>query len=176
MLIGQFGKELFNQSDIIYLSVVRKHRVIGQFTFSLFFVKTTESYAILLVTIIDKSCITPVSLFKSTESNVETTETYEVFRLDHHLGSTVTGMERNGPSYRIGQETSHRTRLRGPCIGAIAVLRQIFRSKKIMIQLYKFQIVSDLLIEWSSEYTLCLNLIITVMTRYSVSTAVTYHT
>ena len=56
--------------------------------------------------------MTSVSLFKSTESNVRTTESYEVFRLGHHLDSTVTGTEQNGPNYRIGPDTSYGTRPR----------------------------------------------------------------
>ena len=62
-----------------------------------FFVKTTESYEVSLVTINGQTSIT----LGMAVSFVKCTESYEVCRLGHHLNGTFTGMHRNGPNYRI---------------------------------------------------------------------------
>ena len=45
--------------------------------------------------------MTPVSFVKTTESYVNTTKSYEVCRLGHHMDSTFTGKDHNGPNNRI---------------------------------------------------------------------------
>ena len=65
--------------------------------------------------------MTPVSFVKTTESNVKTTESYEVCRLGHHMDSTFTGKDKNGPNNRIGPDC-------GPCTAAIACLLLLYCS------------------------------------------------
>ena len=57
------------------------------------FVKTMESY------------------FKTMESYVKTMESYEVCRLGHHMDSTFTGKDQNGPNNRIGPDCASRAQL-----------------------------------------------------------------
>ena len=47
----------------------------------------------------------PVSFVKTTESYVKTTESYEVCRLGHHMNSTFTGKDQNGPNSRTGPDS-----------------------------------------------------------------------
>ena len=42
--------------------------------------------------------MTPVFFVKTTESHVKTTQLYEVCRLGHHIDSTFTGKDQNGPN------------------------------------------------------------------------------
>ena len=96
-----------------------EHLVIGHFSFSLLsFVtinrQTSYDYGILRQNYgitefywplsVGKSRMTPVSFVKTMGSYVKSTESYEVCRYGHHLGSTFTGTARNGPNYRIGPE------------------------------------------------------------------------
>ena len=55
--------------------------------------------------------MTPVSFVKTTESYVKTTESYEVCRLGHHMDSTYTGKDQNGPNNRIGLDCAGRAQL-----------------------------------------------------------------
>ena len=48
--------------------------------------------------------MTPVFFVKTTESYAKTTESYEACRLGHHMDSTFTGKDRNGPNNRIGPD------------------------------------------------------------------------
>ena len=56
--------------------------------------------------------MTPESFVKTTESYVKSTESYEVCRLGHHVGSTFTGNDRNGPNNRIRPDCAGRAQLR----------------------------------------------------------------
>ena len=55
--------------------------------------------------------MTPVSFVKTTESYVKTTESYEVCRLGHHMDSTYTGKDQNGPNNHIGLDCAGRAQL-----------------------------------------------------------------
>ena len=96
--------------SIQLLSLSRKYLVIGQFNFSSVFLcyigyhqsetlygsgVLGQDYGIILgfITINLQTQMTPVSFVKTTES-------YDVFRLGHHLGSTFT--ETGRLNYRIG--------------------------------------------------------------------------
>ena len=76
--------------------------------------------------------MTPVSFVKTTESYVKTTESYKVCRLGHHLGSTFTGNDRNGPSYRIGQDL----RVVYSCNSWFVVTFQTVRLRPVKMQAY----------------------------------------
>ena len=85
------------------------------------FVKLMDSYEVSLFLSIGKPHMTP-ELYCQEYRIIcqDTRKSYEVFRLGHQLGSTFTGTDRNGPNYHIGPELSHRSRLCGSCIAAIA--------------------------------------------------------
>ena len=55
--------------------------------------------------------MTPVSFVKTTEPNVKTVESYEVFRLGHHMDSTFTGKDQNGPYNSIGPDCADHAQL-----------------------------------------------------------------
>ena len=55
--------------------------------------------------------MTPVYFVKTTESYVTTTESYEVGRSGHHMDSTCTEKDQNGPNNRIGLDCAGRAQL-----------------------------------------------------------------
>ena len=55
--------------------------------------------------------MTPISFVKTMESYVKTMELHEVCRLGHHMDSTFTGKDQNGPNNRIGPDFASRAQL-----------------------------------------------------------------
>ena len=70
--------------------------------------------------------MTPVSSVKTTVSYVKIVESYEVFRLGHHMDSTFTGKDQNRPNNSIG-----------PCTAAVACLLLLFRRLDCYMVKYK---------------------------------------
>ena len=118
---------------------MRKQLVIGHFGFSLLFIGLHKSASGILhhtrshgSKSISKSRLTLISFVKGMESYAKTTESNEICRSGHHLGTTFTGTNLNGPNYRIGPEIPHRPILRAVTAAIAGMISTLTRSSIIV--------------------------------------------